>query len=61
MVVYPGKRKVEDLIKFLDKEMTKAKKERVKVNDLLHYSAQYDCSGFMLFFCVCAAFFPPLL
>lgn len=61
VVVYPGKRKVEDLIKFLDKEMKKAKKERVKVNYLLHYSARHDCSGFMLFFCVCAAFFPPLL
>lgn len=33
VVVYPGKRKVEDLIKFLDKEMKKAKKERVKEDE----------------------------
>lgn len=61
VVVYRGKKKMKDLIKFLDKEMKKAKKERVKVNDLLHYSAWHDCSGFMLFFCVCAAFFSPFV
>ncbi|XP_010748766.1 protein disulfide-isomerase [Larimichthys crocea] len=33
MVVYPGKRKVKDLIKFLDKEMEKAKKYRVKEDE----------------------------
>lgn len=32
MVVYTGKRKIKDLVKFVDKEMKKAKKDRVKVN-----------------------------
>uniref|UniRef100_A0A3B4V0L3 Zgc:136472 n=1 Tax=Seriola dumerili TaxID=41447 RepID=A0A3B4V0L3_SERDU len=34
MVVYTGKRKLKDLVKFVDKEMEKAKKDRVKVNHL---------------------------
>ncbi|KAM9363326.1 protein disulfide-isomerase [Symphorus nematophorus] len=33
MVVYPGKRKLKDLINFLDKEMEKAKKDRVKEDE----------------------------
>nr|XP_019956748.1 PREDICTED: protein disulfide-isomerase-like [Paralichthys olivaceus] len=33
MVVYTGKRKVKDLLKFLDKEMEKAKKDRVKEDE----------------------------
>ncbi|XP_051240469.1 protein disulfide-isomerase [Dicentrarchus labrax] len=33
VVVYPGKRKLKDLIKFLDKEMEKAKKDRVKEDE----------------------------
>ncbi|XP_070684202.1 protein disulfide-isomerase [Pempheris klunzingeri] len=33
MIVYPGKRKLKDLIKFLDKEMEKAKKYRVKEDE----------------------------
>ncbi|XP_035037039.1 protein disulfide-isomerase [Hippoglossus stenolepis] len=33
MVVYKGKRKVKDLVKFLDKEMEKAKKDRVKEDE----------------------------
>lgn len=64
MLVYPGKRKVKDLIKFLDKEMEKAKKDRVKVNHLPHYSAPQtptppSNSGLSLYDCVClrAAFF----
>uniref|UniRef100_A0A3B5AUE4 Protein disulfide-isomerase-like n=1 Tax=Stegastes partitus TaxID=144197 RepID=A0A3B5AUE4_9TELE len=36
VVVYTGKRNVKDLLKFVDKEMEKAKKYRVKVNHLLH-------------------------
>lgn len=34
MVVYNGKRKLKDLVKFVHKEMEKAKKDRVKVNNL---------------------------
>ncbi|XP_049900814.1 protein disulfide-isomerase [Epinephelus moara] len=33
MVVYKGKRNVKDLVKFLDKEMAKAKKDRVKEDE----------------------------
>ncbi|KAI4833448.1 hypothetical protein KUCAC02_016349 [Chaenocephalus aceratus] len=33
VVVYNGKRKVKDLLKFLDKEMKKAKKDRVKEDE----------------------------
>ncbi|XP_018558762.1 protein disulfide-isomerase [Lates calcarifer] len=33
VVVYKGKRKLKDLIKFLDKEMEKAKKDRVKEDE----------------------------
>ncbi|XP_044047541.1 protein disulfide-isomerase [Siniperca chuatsi] len=33
MVVYPGKRKLKDLVKFVDKEMEKAKKDRVKEDE----------------------------
>lgn len=32
MVIYRGKREIKDLVRFLDKEMKKAKKDRVKVN-----------------------------
>lgn len=31
VVVYTGKRKLKDLVRFMDKEMEKAKKHRVKV------------------------------
>lgn len=44
MVVYRGKRKLKDLIKFLDKEMEKAKKERVVVKYFPHCSVQHNCS-----------------
>uniref|UniRef100_A0A3Q3LWJ4 Thioredoxin domain-containing protein n=1 Tax=Mastacembelus armatus TaxID=205130 RepID=A0A3Q3LWJ4_9TELE len=37
MLVYNGKRKLKDLIKFVDKEMKKAKKDRVKVKHPPHW------------------------
>lgn len=39
MVVYRGKGKLKDLVRFVDKEMEKAKKYREKVNHLLLVSA----------------------
>ncbi|XP_045904162.1 protein disulfide-isomerase [Micropterus dolomieu] len=33
MLVYPGKRKLKDLVKFVDREMEKAKKDRVKEDE----------------------------
>ncbi|KAK2817263.1 hypothetical protein Q5P01_025454 [Channa striata] len=33
MVVYPGKRKLKDLVRFVNKEMEKAKKDRVKEDE----------------------------
>lgn len=32
MVVYTGKRNIKNLVRFMDKEMKKAKRDRVKVN-----------------------------
>uniref|UniRef100_A0A3B3IGK5 Zgc:136472 n=1 Tax=Oryzias latipes TaxID=8090 RepID=A0A3B3IGK5_ORYLA len=43
MVIYRGKRKLKDLVRFVDKEMEKAKKYRVKVNHLFHVSANALC------------------
>ncbi len=53
MVVYTGKRKLKDLIKFVDAEMEEAKKDRIKVNYVLHYSAQHHWANSSLFHCVC--------
>ncbi|MEQ2312651.1 hypothetical protein AMECASPLE_033343 [Ameca splendens] len=33
VVVYTGKRRIKDLVKFVDKEMKKAKKDRVKEDE----------------------------
>lgn len=44
VVVYSGKRKLEDLIKFLDKEMDKAKKDRILVSHFLCCFVQQNCS-----------------
>lgn len=41
MVVYKGQRRLKDLVKFVDKEMEKAKKERVQVK-YLYPSATED-------------------
>lgn len=44
VVVYSGKRKLEDLIKFLDKEMEKAKKDRILVSHFLCAAKLQCCS-----------------
>uniref|UniRef100_A0A3Q4AKY4 Thioredoxin domain-containing protein n=1 Tax=Mola mola TaxID=94237 RepID=A0A3Q4AKY4_MOLML len=44
VVLYSGERKLEDLMKFLDREMEKAKKDRAVVNHVLYGSVQHDCT-----------------
>lgn len=44
VVLYTGERKLEDLMKFLDREMEKAKKDRAVVNHVLYGSVQHDCT-----------------
>lgn len=53
-MVYTGKKKLKPLIKFVEKEMEKAKKYRAKVND-----HPYTCAFVCFYSCLClrAAFF----
>lgn len=44
VVVYSGKRKLADLMKFLDKEMEKAKKDRILVSHFLCAAKRQCCS-----------------
>uniref|UniRef100_A0A3Q4GJV0 protein disulfide-isomerase n=1 Tax=Neolamprologus brichardi TaxID=32507 RepID=A0A3Q4GJV0_NEOBR len=48
VVVYTGKKKLKPLIKFVEKEMEKAKKYRAKVNDL-----PYTCAFVCFYSCLC--------
>ena len=55
-MVYTGKRELKNLVQFVEKEMEKAQKDRVKVNYLVHLSATrfYNCE------CVKSCLFSPI-
>lgn len=53
MVVYTGKRKVKDLVKFLDKEMEKAKKVKVQVFIATQLSTSRQCWDVCVITCMC--------